>query len=69
MASRSFYGEIDTSLLQSWPLIGSFLTPVQPLDRLIWDKLQVLADPQYRASFSRAEQALRTGESTPQFSQ
>jgi hypothetical protein len=26
------------------------------VDRLLWDKLQVLADPDYRASFRRAEQ-------------
>ena len=62
-ARKSFEGN-DTTFGAELTRVGRRYTPGTfytklAVDRLLWDQLQILADPDYRGSFKRMEQRLR----------
>jgi len=71
--TKSNFGKQAVQALQRH-VPNTFYTKLA-VDRLLWDKLQILVDPDYRGSFRRAEQAAKKqgsgyfwgpGESSPQ---
>jgi hypothetical protein len=62
--ARKLYEGKDTNFLTELTRVGRRYTPgtfytKQAVDRLLWDNLQQLTDPDYRGSFRRMEETLR----------